>query len=87
MHKFVYLFSFWLYFEQKLFELYGNITTFVSDYNTTMMSRISFLTLLILTVSAASKAFGQERTETLSAGVIRRSITAYLQYHPSRTAL
>ena len=36
MCKYIHLFSFYLYFEQKVFELYSNITTFVSDYNTKM---------------------------------------------------
>ena len=50
--KFIHLFSFWLSFEQKMFELYRNISTFVSDYNTNvMMNRISFVTLLVLTLS------------------------------------
>ena len=56
-----------------MFELYWNITTFVSDYNTKMtMNKFRFITLLLLTAFAASKAYGQERTEIF----ISRSDTA-----------
>ena len=71
--KFIRLFSFYLHFEQNMFELYRNITTFVSDYNTKMtMNKFRFITLLLLTASAASEAYGQERTEIF----ISRSDTA-----------
>lgn len=66
-------FHFYLYFEQNMFELYRNITTFVSDYNTKRtMNIFRFITLLLLTASVCSEAFGRERTEIF----ISRSDTA-----------